>query len=259
MGGHFAEGRTLSQILVSIDFRLETASRCPKSSLRPGSPATSCGLHPHPEPHVLAASLWAATAFGGSSNGRTADSDSVNLGSNPSPPANTKSRASCISGDIAGPVNRTNWKGQPHRTGAKNWKGEGTPQGASVFCDGAGWRAPSPPTPHPSGERPRHAGVFAFGACSLTSRAVANYFRGAWFPSSQAHASGTSQASTRTHALVSQLETGKITVSAFPVAAGCHRTRACQKHVRRERVQSRARPNWHGRLPGESLTGIQWR
>lgn len=29
-------------------------------------------------------------ALGGSSNGRTADSDSASLGSNPSPPANTK-------------------------------------------------------------------------------------------------------------------------------------------------------------------------
>ena len=39
--------------------------------------------------------------FGGSSSGRTTDSDSVNLGSNPSPPANSKARF------VAGPFLRS--------------------------------------------------------------------------------------------------------------------------------------------------------
>jgi hypothetical protein len=45
----------------------------------------------HPAAHAglrcTSPSPWHAKRFGGSSNGRTADSDSVNLGSNPSPPA----------------------------------------------------------------------------------------------------------------------------------------------------------------------------
>ena len=36
--------------------------------------------------------IWSDPAGGGSSSGRTTDSDSVNLGSNPSPPANIQAR-----------------------------------------------------------------------------------------------------------------------------------------------------------------------
>src|SRR5262245_56725854 len=50
-------------------------------------------------------------------------------------------------------------------TPRENNHGPGTGRAPRRYLDAAGWRAPQPPTPHPSGERPWlfSAGVFFFG------------------------------------------------------------------------------------------------
>jgi hypothetical protein len=59
---------------------LEIRRGCPKPAALP----PQHGRAPHSKPQAAEVD----GEIGGSSNGRTADSDSVNLGSNPSPPAN---------------------------------------------------------------------------------------------------------------------------------------------------------------------------
>ena len=61
--------------------------------------------------------------------------------------------------------------------------------------------------------------------CSLDKQAM-----------SPAHAAGTGQTSTRTDALVSQPETGKMAASIIPVAAGCHPLRASDQRGRLRQV-----------------------
>ena len=53
-------------------------------------------------------------------------------------------------------------------TARENNHGQGTVGARRRYLDAAGWRAPQPPTPHPSGERPWlfSAGVFFFWFCA---------------------------------------------------------------------------------------------
>jgi hypothetical protein len=53
-------------------------------------------------------------------------------------------------------------------TPRENNHGPGTAGARRRYLDAAGWRAPQPPTPHPSGERPWpfSAGVFFLGSCA---------------------------------------------------------------------------------------------
>ncbi len=63
-------------------------ARCARGRAQEGRPSQGSPRNP-----VLEALVFVSPPDGGSSSGRTADSDSANLGSNPSPPANSRARS----------------------------------------------------------------------------------------------------------------------------------------------------------------------